>query len=197
MLSKHSSLPTTSVGRRLRDPVNLGVSGVWCTLTEDMVLVTPELCRQHPELNSPDPAARQRVLQFHFPELRPAPAPKAAPTSTRVLRSASQPAPALFMLRSVPLSTLNSPQPKTHSKGLATSIEKIAREAHLNPRLNTTEVFSPGSDLTLSDIKAPSSEPNYQENEVTKTPPDPSHLVIDVQAMLKSQIEDRRLEELY
>ena len=83
-------------------PCKLG--GYWChafgchrVLTDNMVLITPDLCRQHPELISPDPTARQRVLDLHFPlprvSSRPpvvspiAPTPQLPPGATRVLRS--------------------------------------------------------------------------------------------------------------
>ena len=88
----------------------------WCyafghrrALTDDLVLVTPELCRDYPALISPDPSTRQRVLEHHFPECRvvpPAPVavPKlsSVPPTTRRLRSADRPAPTLFMLRPTP-----------------------------------------------------------------------------------------------
>ena len=80
-------------------PCKLG--GYWChafgchrVLTDAMVVVTPELCLRHPELISPDPSARQRVLDLHFPStvlppVEPTPVPSAdtAPGSQRVLRS--------------------------------------------------------------------------------------------------------------
>ena len=83
-------------------PCKLG--GYWChafgchrVLTDNMVLITPDLCRQHPELISPDPTARQRVLDLHFPLPRVssrspvvspiAPTPQLPPGATRVLRS--------------------------------------------------------------------------------------------------------------
>ena len=88
----------------------------WCyafghrrALTDEMVLVTPELCRDHPQLISPDASTRQRVLEFHFPECRVVPPPppvapklSSIPPTTRQLRSADRPAPTLFMLRPTP-----------------------------------------------------------------------------------------------
>ena len=88
----------------------------WCyafghrrVLTDEMVLVTPELCRDHPQLISPDASTRQRVLEFHFPECRVVPPPppvapklSSIPPTTRQLRSADRPAPTLFMLRPTP-----------------------------------------------------------------------------------------------
>ena len=68
---------------------------------------------------------------------------------------------------------------------IATSIEKIAREARLNPYSNTMQDSSPESEDAFSDITARSPALNLSEDR---------H---GVQAMLKSQIEDRRLEELY
>ena len=72
-------------------PCKLGA--YWChafgyrrVLTDDLVLVTPDLCRLHPALISPDPAARQRVLDLHFP---PSPPPVPAVMSTAPLRSTS------------------------------------------------------------------------------------------------------------
>ena len=48
----------------------------WCyvygrstELKENMVLVTPEMCRLHPALISPDEGTRERVLNYYFPEL--------------------------------------------------------------------------------------------------------------------------------
>ena len=88
----------------------------WCyafghrrALTDEMVLVTPELCRDHPQLISPDASTRQHVLEFHFPECRVVPPPppdapklSSIPPTTRQLRSADRPAPTLFMLRPTP-----------------------------------------------------------------------------------------------
>ena len=141
----------------------------WCyafgyrrVLTDEMVLITPELCRDHPELISPDVIKRQRVLEHHFPELRPRlPSPpkpkppppvlKGIPPTTRQLRSADAPS-NLFMMRSLP-----------------------------------DEKPPPDEQLTRTPTKLPPAE----------SPPDPKHLVINVQALLESQIEDRRLEALY
>ena len=48
----------------------------WCycygrttKLRENMVLITPELCRKYPVLISPDVGTRERVLRYHFPEM--------------------------------------------------------------------------------------------------------------------------------
>lgn len=77
-------------------PCKLGA--YWChafgyrrQLTDDLVLVTPELCRLHPEVISPDIATRRRVLDFHFPTFQDHDQDEArsviAPGLSRVLRS--------------------------------------------------------------------------------------------------------------
>lgn len=88
-------------------PCKLGA--YWCyafachrVLTDSMVLVTPELCRQHPELISPDESTRKRVLEHHFPSVKPPkPLPRGVPPTTRVLRSTAQAPAQLMMLRPV------------------------------------------------------------------------------------------------